>query len=141
LEEIAAACGSTATTFMTQVHGMLPILLAGSDEQKNQWLPDAAAGRTVTAIALTEPQAGSDVAGMRTRARRDGDVYRITGSKIFITNGNEAGLMCVFARTSDDRHGGISLFAVDTSSDGVSFGPPLKKMGIRGSDTAEVFFD
>jgi alkylation response protein AidB-like acyl-CoA dehydrogenase len=142
LEEISTACGATAATFMTQVHGMLPIVLAGSDEQKKQWLSEAATGQRVTAIALTEPQAGSDVAGMRTAARRDGDGYRISGSKIFITNGNEADIMCVFARTDpDDRHGGISLFVLDTKSDGVSFGPPLKKMGIRGSDTAEVFFD
>jgi alkylation response protein AidB-like acyl-CoA dehydrogenase len=142
MEEIATACGSTAATFMTQVHGMLPILLAGSAEQKKQWLAEAAVGQRITAIALTEPHAGSNVAGMRTASRREGDGYRISGNKIFITNGNEADIMCVFARTDpDDRHGGISLFVVETKSDGVSFGPPLKKMGIRGSDTAEVFFD
>jgi len=141
LEEIATACGATATTFMTQIHGMLPILLAGSDEQKRRWLPEAAVAQHVTSIALTEPNAGSDVAAMRTTARRDGDGYRISGSKIFITNGNEADLMCVFARTdADDRYGGMSIFVLKTDTEGVSFGAPLKKMGIRGSDTAEVFF-
>lgn len=140
MEEVASACGSTAATLMTQVHGMLPILLAGSQEQKERWLPSAVSAQRITSIALTEPHAGSDMAAMRTTATRTEGGYRISGSKIFITNGNEADLMCVFARTSDDRYGGISIFVVDTADDGVSFGPPLKKLGIRGSDTAEVFF-
>jgi alkylation response protein AidB-like acyl-CoA dehydrogenase len=142
LEEIATECGSTAATFMTQIHGMLPVLLVGSDEQKRRWLPAAAAAERVTAIALTEPQAGSDVAAMRTSATPADGGYRLNGSKIFITNGNESDQMCVFARTDPgDRHGGISIFVLDSDSEGISFGPPLKKMGIRGSDTAEIFFD
>jgi alkylation response protein AidB-like acyl-CoA dehydrogenase len=140
LEEIASECGSTAATFMTQIHGMLPILIAGSDEQKKQWIPRAAVADRVTAIALTEPGAGSDVAAMRTTARAVDGGYRIDGSKIFITNGNQADQMCVFARTGSDRYGGVSLFVLDAKTEGISFGSPLKKMGIRGSDTAEIFF-
>lgn len=141
MEEIAKACGATSATFMTQVHGMLPVLLAGSEEQKQQWLPPAVAGERVTAIAITEPNAGSDVASMQTVAVRDGDDYVINGSKIFITNGGVADWVCVFAKTDPaSRHEGISLFLVERSAPGFSCGKPLRKMGIRGSNTAELFF-
>jgi alkylation response protein AidB-like acyl-CoA dehydrogenase len=142
MEEVAHACAATSATFMTQVHGLLPILMVGDADQRQRWLPGAVSGERIASIALTEPQAGSDVASMRTTAVRADGGYRISGSKIFITNGNEAGLMSVFARTDpDDRHGGISIFVVELPCEGVTFGPPLKKMGIRGSDTAEVFLD
>ena len=141
LEEIASACGATAVTYMTQIHGMLPVLLAGNDDQKRRWLPRAAAAESITAIAITEPNAGSDVAGMQTTARKVDGGYVLNGSKIFISNGNHADQISVFARTSPDRYGGISIFVLETKSDGVSFGEALKKMGIRGSDTAQIFFE
>jgi alkylation response protein AidB-like acyl-CoA dehydrogenase len=126
---------------MTQIHGMLPVLLAGSEEQKQKWLPPAVAGDKVTAIAITEPNAGSDVASMQTVAVRDGDDYVINGSKIFITNGGVADWVCVFAKTDPAaRHDGISMFLVERGTPGFSCGKPLRKMGIRGSNTAELFF-
>ena len=141
MEEIAKACGATSATFMTQIHGMLPVLLAGSEEQKQKWLPPAVAGDKVTAIAITEPNAGSDVASMQTVAVRDGDDYVINGSKIFITNGGVADWVCVFAKTDPAaRHDGISMFLVERGTPGFSCGKPLRKMGIRGSNTAELFF-
>jgi len=141
MEEIARACGATAASFMTQVHGMLPVILAGSEEQKKKWLPAACAGKQITAIALTEPNAGSDVAAMQTLALRDGDHYVINGSKIFITNGSVADYICIFAKTDRNaKHEGISLFLVERGTPGLSYGNPLLKMGIRGSNTAELFF-
>lgn len=140
MEELSTACGSTAATFMTQSHGMIPIHLAGNDEQKARWLPAACRGEIITAIALSEPQAGSDMPAMTTFAKKVDGGYRINGEKIWITNGNHAGVISLFARTSADRYNGISLFAVDAKSDGITFGKPIKKMGIRGSDTAQIFF-
>jgi alkylation response protein AidB-like acyl-CoA dehydrogenase len=142
MEEISYACAATAATFMTQLHGVLPILIAGTDEQRWRWLPETVSAQQIAAIAITEPHAGSDVASMSTIALRVDGGYVLNGQKIFITNGNHAGLMTVFARTDPkDRHKGISIFALDLPADGVTFGEPLKKMGIRGSDTATVFFD
>jgi butyryl-CoA dehydrogenase len=140
LEEIASACGATAATYMTQVHGMLPLLQVGSETQKERWLPASALGDRVMSIALTEPSAGSDLASIRTRAKRVDGGYLINGSKIFITNGNESDIMSVFVRTSDERHKGMTILLVESSAPGLSFGKPLEKMGIRGSDTAEIFF-
>ena len=141
MEEIARICGSTSASFMTQVHGMLPVMLAGSEEQKKKWLPPACAGEQITAIALTEPNAGSDVASMQTLAVRDGDHYVINGGKIFITNGSVADYICIFAKTDRNaKHKGISMFLVERGTPGLSYGQPLLKMGIRGSNTAELFF-
>jgi alkylation response protein AidB-like acyl-CoA dehydrogenase len=140
LEEIASACGATAATYMTQVHGMLPLLQMGSEEQKRRWLPEPALGNRVMSIALTEPSAGSDLASIRTRAERVDGGYLVNGHKVFITNGNESDVMSVFVRTSDERHRGMSVLLIESSSSGVSCGKPLQKMGIRGSDTAEISF-
>jgi alkylation response protein AidB-like acyl-CoA dehydrogenase len=142
VEAIAHACGATSVTFMTQAHGSLPILLAGTDEQKAAWLPSLATGERLAGIALSEPHAGSDVGDMRTTARRDGDHYVLSGSKMFTTNGGEADVLCIFARTA--AAGGpeaITAFLVDTSSPGFSASAPLAKMGIRGSDTVELRLD
>lgn len=117
---------------------------AGSAEQKARWMPGVTAGRTITAVAITEPGAGSDVAGITTRARRvsdaQGDGWVIDGSKIFITNGVLADLYFVAARTGPARHE-ISIFAVEKGTPGLRVGRSLDKTGWRASDTAELFFE
>ncbi len=115
----------------------------GTREQQQRYLPGIAAGELITSFALTEPEAGSDPSGMRTKAIRDGDNYRITGQKRFITNAPEADVLMVFARTNDDDFGtkGISVFAVDTTLAGVAVGPSDRKMGQRGAHTAEVYLN
>jgi acyl-CoA dehydrogenase len=113
-----------------------------TEEQKSQWLPSMATGEVVSAIAMTEPGAGSDLAGMRTRAVRDGDDYIINGSKTFITNGIHADMVIVCAKTDPSAGSkGISLFMVDTSLQGFSRGKKIEKMGQHCSDTAELFFE
>lgn len=119
------------------------ILMAGTDEQKQHYLPRIASGEYVTSFALTEPDAGSDPSTLTTTARRDGEQYVLNGSKRFITNAPIADLLMTFARTNpEDKSGrGISVFAVPRTSDGISFGPRDKKMGQSGAWTGEVFFD
>jgi acyl-CoA dehydrogenase len=118
------------------------LLNHGSEAQKRRWLPRLAAGELVGAIAMTEPGAGSDLKGIRTRAVREGDVYRINGSKIFITNGGQAGLLMLAASTDPaDRRKGLSLFMVETQGlEGYRVGRVLDKMGMAAQDTAELFF-
>lgn len=113
----------------------------GTEEQKAKWLPKMVTGEVVTAIAMTEPNAGSDLAGMRTTAVKDGDEYVINGSKVFITNGIHADMVIVCAKT-DPKAGakGISLFMVDASLPGYSTGKKIEKIGQHSSDTAELFF-
>ena len=113
---------------------------AGSPAQLARWMPGITSGRTITAVAITEPGAGSDVAGMRTRARRDGDHWVIDGSKLFITNGVHADLCFVAARTGDTARA-ISIFAVEKGTPGFTVGRQLDKTGWRCSDTAELHFD
>jgi acyl-CoA dehydrogenase len=113
---------------------------AGTTAQKARWMPGVTSGRTITAVAITEPGAGSDVAGLRTRARRDGEHWVIDGSKIFITNGVHADLYFVAARTGAGRHD-ISIFAVEKGTPGLRIGRQLDKTGWRASDTAELFFE
>ena len=111
-------------------------------EQKQHWLPKMVAGETIAAIGLTEPEAGSDLAGIRTRAVRDGNGYRINGSKIYITNGIIADLVLLAAKTEPDSGAkGISLFLVDSSLPGFRRGRKLKKIGNHAQDTAELFFE
>ncbi|MGH1370878.1 MAG: acyl-CoA dehydrogenase family protein [Cellvibrionaceae bacterium] len=114
----------------------------GTEEQKDYWLPKMVSGEAVGAIAMTEPGAGSDLAGMRTTAVRDGDDYVINGSKVFITNGIHADVVVVCAKT-DPKAGskGISLFCVDASLPGFSKGQKIEKIGQHASDTAELFFE
>lgn len=114
----------------------------GTEEQKDYWLPKMVTGEAVGAIAMTEPGAGSDLAGMRTSAVRDGDDYIINGSKVFITNGIHADVVVVCAKT-DPKAGskGISLFVVDASLPGFSKGQKIEKIGQHASDTAELFFE
>jgi acyl-CoA dehydrogenase len=113
----------------------------GTQRQKEEFLPRMAAGDCVAAFALTEPEAGSNPSGIRTRAVREGGDYVISGQKRFITNANWSNVLVVFARTGGPGADGISVFIVDTDAPGVTVGPRDKKMGQRGSTTAEVFFD
>ena len=119
------------------------VLNHGSEAQKQRWLPRMAAGELIGAIAMTEPAAGSDLRGVRTRAAREGDVYRINGSKIFITNGSLATLLLLLVKTDPQaRKGGMSLIMVETEGlAGYRVGRVLDKMGMQAQDTAELFFD
>ena len=115
---------------------------AGTEAQKKQWLPRLVSGETVCAIAMTEPGAGSDLRGIKTRAVRDGDRFRINGSKTFISNGQHCDLVIVVARTSDAPGAkGISLLLVETDRPGFRRGRRLHKLGHLSSDTSEMFFD
>jgi len=118
------------------------ILNIANQQQKDRWLPGMVTGDVLTAIAMTEPGAGSDLAGMRTTAKKEGDEYVLNGAKTFITNGNEAEMIIVCAKTDPSKGSkGISLFLVDTSLPGFSTGKPINKMGQHCSDTAELFFE
>jgi acyl-CoA dehydrogenase len=113
----------------------------GSEEQKQRWIPRIASGEMITAIAMTEPDSGSDLRGMKTTAKRDGDSYVINGQKIFTTLGHQADLVMVACKTSEDRHRGISLFFVETDTPGFSRGRKLDKIGLNMQATAELFFE
>jgi len=116
-----------------------------NDEQRSRWLPKVAAGEMMLAIAMTEPGAGSDLAGVSTSATREGDTYVLKGSKTFITGALNADSFIVVARTSpattDNRRGGLSLFVVDADIPGLTVGPNFEKLGLKSQDTAELFFD
>jgi acyl-CoA dehydrogenase len=123
--------------------GAQGLVMFGSEEQKAKWLPGVASGQIVTSFALTEPEAGSDSAAVRTTAFRDGDVYVLNGSKRYITNANKAGLFTVMARTAPDVKGaaGVSAFLVPRDLPGLSTGKPEKKMGQQGAHISDVNFD
>ena len=108
------------------------------DEQKQRWLPGIAAGELIVAVAMTEPGTGSDLAGIRTSAVRDGDDYVVNGTKIFISNGQNADLVATAVRTSDDPHRGLSLLVIATDSPGFSRGRNLEKVGLHAQDTSEL---
>lgn len=111
-------------------------------EQRQRWLPGFCSGEIVTAIAMSEPGAGSDLAGIGTSAVRDGDAYVLNGQKTFITNGDQADLVVVVAKTAPDQGAhGVSLFAVERDTPGFTRGRRLAKVGLKASDTAELFFD
>jgi acyl-CoA dehydrogenase len=136
--------GGFAITVLVHTDLATPYLLQyGSEEQKKRWIPSILTGETLTAIAVTEPDAGSDVAAMRTRATRDGDGWRLDGSKMFITNGSVADLVFVAARTNPGSKGSrsISVFAVPRETRGFTVSRALPKMGWKSSDTAELNFD
>ena len=109
-------------------------------EQKARWLPGIAAGKLIVAIAMTEPGTGSDLAGISTTAVRDGDCYVVNGSKVFISNGQNADLVVTAVRTGPDRHKGISLLVVEADRAGFSRGRNLEKIGLHAQDTSELFF-
>ncbi|URM34569.1 acyl-CoA dehydrogenase family protein [Cytobacillus firmus] len=124
---------------------VVPYITAyGTDEQKERWLPKCAAGEIITAIAMTEPGAGSDLAGIRTTARLDGDHYIVNGEKTFITNGIHSDLIIIACKTDPHavpRHKGVSLLAVERGTDGFSRGRKLNKVGLHCQDTAELVFE
>src|SRR5699024_3132291 len=125
---------------IVQKLGSLPIVLAGSDEQKERWFPKLASGEWLVAFALTEAAAGSDVAANRMRATREGDSYVLNGGKRFITHGSIANVLTVFALTDPDAGGrkGMSAFVLETDTPGFASPRIEHKMGIRGSPTAEL---
>ena len=143
IEQVSRACATSGLIVAVQGLGALPILLAGSEEQQARWIPDLAAGRTLVAFAITEAEAGSDAAAIRTRATRDGDEYVVSGSKRFISHGSVADLVTVFAVTDPEapRHRRLSCFVVETDRPGFRVTRLEHKMGIRGSPTAELAFD
>jgi alkylation response protein AidB-like acyl-CoA dehydrogenase len=142
IEELSKVCATTGLIMAVQELGSLGIKLAGTDEQKERFLPRLASGEWLAAYALTEPGSGSDSAAMRTEARLDGDEYVLNGGKRFITNAGVAGLYVVFAKTDAEAgHGGISAFVVEAETPGFEVGRIEPKMGIKGSTTGEIFFN
>lgn len=143
--EEAHGAGFTGVAAGLTLHNdiCLPYFLTyASDEQRGRWLPGLTDGTLVTAIALTEPGTGSDLAGIATRAQRIDDGYLINGSKTFITNGINADLVITAVRTdTEDRHGGLSLLVVERGTAGFERGRNLDKIGMHSQDTAELFFD
>ncbi|TDO51659.1 hypothetical protein EV643_103398 [Kribbella sp. VKM Ac-2527] len=143
LAAIAAACGSTSTVYMTQMHCAHPIHVQGRPDQQEAWIPRLCSGDAIGAIALTEPEAGSDIASMRTTALLDGDHYVINGEKTFISNGDVADVIVLFA-TVDTKRGkdGITAFLVDTAAvEGLHAGAPMKKLGQKGASTVALGFE
>jgi butyryl-CoA dehydrogenase len=143
LQEVAYACAATAV--IMSVHNSVacgPVYLFGSDYLKEHYLKPLAAGKKLGCFALTESSAGSDPAGQRSRAVRDGDSYIINGTKMFITSGKHADVVVVTAYTDRERkHQGISAFVVEKGTPGFSVGKEEDKMGLRGSDTTELVFE
>ena len=141
-EELQRACVSSFGNGIQSIVAHY-IVRYGTEEQKRRWLPGMATGDIITSIAMTEPGTGSDLQAVKTRAVRDGDHYVISGSKIFITNGYNANLICVICKTDPvARAKGISLVFVEPEkATGFSRGKPLKKIGMKGQDTSELFFD
>lgn len=141
-EELSRACGGIALGYAGSGLGALPILLHGSDEQKAKYLPAIASGKRLAAFCITEAEAGSDAASIKTTARKEGDKYILNGTKQWITNAGEAEIYTVIALT-DKTKGirGASAFIVEKGTPGMEFGKKEKKMGIRASATREVIFN
>ncbi len=143
VEELSRGCASTG--ILVSAHTSLvvdPIYKHGTEEQKKKFLVPLASGEKVGAHAMTEPGAGTDVASISTTAKKEGDKYILNGTKHFITNGKEAGIYLVFAKTDKEaRHKGISAFIVEKGTPGFSIGKLEHKLGIRGSSTAELIFE
>jgi alkylation response protein AidB-like acyl-CoA dehydrogenase len=141
IEEVARACAASSLIPSVNKLGTLPLILAGSEDLRRRYLPPVASGEAMFSYCLSEPEAGSDAAAMRTRAVRDGDDYVLDGVKRWITNAGVSRYYTVFAVTDPDRKAGISAFVVDREDEGVSFGAPERKLGIKGSPTREVYLD
>jgi alkylation response protein AidB-like acyl-CoA dehydrogenase len=140
-EEIAVACAATATQYLDQPLGGLPIVIAGTTEQKKKYLPGLATGEVLAAYSLSEPGAGSDAAGLRTTAVREGDHYVLNGSKQWCTNGDHADVLTVFATVDPRKRAkGVTAFLIDRDLPGFSVGKKEKKMGIRASPTVALHF-
>lgn len=141
--ELGRTTPAFRSTFGTNVGiGSQGLVMAGTPEQKAEWLPRIATGEIVTSFALTEPDVGSDSGAVKARAVRDGDVYRLSGTKRYITNADKASLFTVMARTGEEPGArGVSAFLVPRDLPGVSIGEPEKKMGQKGAKVADVNFD
>ncbi len=137
VEEIAAAWASVGVGVSVHALSCFGLATAGTEEQRQRWLPDMLGGELLGAYCLSEPHAGSDPSAMTTRARRDGDDYVINGAKAWTTHGGHADFYKLMARTSDER-GGISCFLVPAATEGLSADPPERKMGLTGSATATM---
>ncbi|HET9953269.1 MAG TPA: acyl-CoA dehydrogenase family protein, partial [Polyangiaceae bacterium] len=142
IEEIAYGCMGVATTMDGNLLGSMPILIAGTEDQKRRYFGRLLESPIFAAYCCSEPDAGSDVAGLKSSYRKDGDGYILTGQKRWITNGGVADFYTVFARQQGtERHAGISCFVVDRNLPGVSTGKKENKMGQRASDTSDVLFE
>jgi acyl-CoA dehydrogenase len=143
VEEIGKVCAATCTVFAASSSlSVYPILLGGNDDQKKRWLPKLASGEYLASFCLTEPHAGSDAAGIKTTAVRDGDDYIINGNKQWITNGDVAGYYTLFVMTDPSKGlRGISAIVVEKDTPGLVIGKKEKKLGIRGSSTTELHFE
>ncbi|KJZ40655.1 acyl-CoA dehydrogenase family protein [Pseudomonas fluorescens] len=142
VEAVAGACASTASALTAHFLATDSILIGGTEEQKQEWLPRAASGELLGAFALTEPAAGSNPADMRCRAQREDGGWRVRGSKHYITNAREAGFIVLYAKTAAEAgHKGISAFMIPQGTVGISFSSPEKTMGLRGSTIYELALD
>jgi alkylation response protein AidB-like acyl-CoA dehydrogenase len=142
IEELCKVDGSIALSIAATALGTLPIILFGNDKQKTKYLPDIASGKKLAAFGLTEAEAGSDVCNIKTVATKTGDFYIIDGIKCFITNGGDAQIYTVFAKTNFTKGArGISCFIIEKGQQGFHFGKKEKKMGIKSSSTRELIFN
>jgi len=141
LEEIAAAWMSVAVDMSVHTLSSSAMARFGTEQQRERWLPDMLSGAQLGAYALSEPQAGSDVSAVATKAVRDGDDYVVTGTKAWVSHGPHADFWLLFARTSPAAKTGLSAFQVPAGTAGVSFGAPEKKMGMTASTTTQLLFD
>jgi acyl-CoA dehydrogenase len=140
-EELCWGCSGIATAIVANILGALPVVLAGTEEQRREWLPPLLASPILCSFALTEPNAGSDVSGIRTTAVRRGDEYVVNGSKMFITNAGHASWYVVFASTDKSAgRRGLTAFVVQRDADGVTIEKHLDKMGQRATDTSALAF-
>ena len=143
IEEVARVCASSSLIPAVNKLGTLPLILGGNDDVKARYLPPVAKGETTFSYGLSEREAGSDVASMRTRARRDGDDWILNGTKAWITNSGVSEYYTVYAVTDPEgrRGANITAFVVEKSDEGFTFGEPERKLGIKGSPTRELHFD
>src|SRR6516162_7786975 len=142
IEEVARVCASSSLIPAVNKLGTMPVLLAGSPDLKQRYLPPVARGEAMFSYALSEPEAGSDAAAMRTRAVSDGESYVLNGVKRWISNAGVSRYYTVMAVTDPAAgSGGISAFVVESGDEGFSFGAPEHKLGIKGSPTRELYFD
>ncbi len=141
-EEFSRACGGIAVCYAASALGTFPIVLFGNDQQKKKYLPDLAKGKKIAAFGLTEPEAGSDAASIKTTAVKKGDHYVLNGMKHFITNGGDAETYTVVAMTDKNKGArGASAFIVEKGTPGFTFGKKEEKLGIRASSTRELIFN
>ena len=143
IEEIAKVCASTSIILLVHELGTTPIMIAGNDEQKDKYFPKLATGEHLVAFGLTEPNAGSDVSGLKTKAVKDGDHYVINGTKTFISHADVSEVICIAARTdtSVPATKGTDIFIVEKGTPGLSIGKHENKLGIRASSTVEIILE